>query len=258
VRAAWLAAGAVATVIALAVSTALLWAQFARARAPMDVQHRSIALTKDKVEIETASGPVNLDILAGRAGELMIVRTLRWSKNRPDVSEDWDATRSTLRLEADCHDAGQPDGPLCQANYMIFVPPETDIVAATTRGDLSVDAAFGSVRATSVSGNVRLNDVAGPVWVRSGTGNIGGRRLDGGLADVETGSGDVNLSFVTAPTSVRAVVRTAGGVDVTVPPAAYDVTADAPHATIEVRRDESSPRKITAKVKSGWVSVCCR
>ncbi|HEX4811596.1 MAG TPA: hypothetical protein VFV66_02445 [Nonomuraea sp.] len=257
-RAAWLAAGTVATVIALLLSTVLLWRGFARARTPIDTVHRSIAFTSDKVEIRTSSGPVNLVVVPGRAGELLITRTLRWSQDRPVATEVWDAARSTLRLEADCRGADQPDGPVCQADYLVSVPPETHLVAATTRGKLTVSEAFGSVRVTSVSGNVRLDDVAGPVWARSGTGSVTGGRLAGGLADVETGSGNVDLSFAGAPASVRAVVRTAGDVNVYVPPAAYDVTVSAPNATVAVKRDKTSPRKITARVKAGWVSLCCR
>lgn len=257
-RAAWLAAGTVATVIALLISTVLLWRGFAKGRTPVDVTQRSIPFMKNKVEIEVAAGQVSLFILTGRAGELLINRTMRWSKDRPDITEDWDAGTSTLRLEAACPGADQPDGPVCRADYTIFVPPETDIVAGTTSGELSVHDTFGSLRLTSVSGHVRLNEISGTVWARTGTGNIDAHRLDGDQADVETGSGDVNLSFVNPPTSVRAVVRTRGNVEVDVPEGAYDATVNATNATIDIKRDKGSPRKIVATAKEGVVSLCCR
>jgi hypothetical protein len=257
-RAAWLVAGALATVIALLLSTVGIWRGFARARVPVESAQRSIPFTGGKIELKAVAGRVDMLILPGQAGELLIARTLRWSGERPGVTEDWDADASTLRLKALCPGAEQPDGPICQAEYMIFVPPETDIVAGTTRGDLAVNDVFGSVRLTSVSGNVRLTDVSGTVWARTDTGSIDADRIDGETADVEVGSGDVYLSFVNPPTSVRAVVRTRGDVSVNVPTGSYDVTADAPNITTDLRKDKDSPRKILATTKAGSVSLCCR
>lgn len=257
-RAAWLAAGTVATVIALLVSTVSLWRGFARAKMPMETTERSISFTKDKVEIKATAGQVNLIIVAGRAGELLISRTLRWSRNRPDVTEDWDAGTSTLRLEAVCPGADQPDGPLCHADYMVSVPPEADVVAGTTGGELAVHYTFGDLRLTSVSGNVRIGDVSGALWARTGTGNIDANRLDVEKADVETGAGDVELWFANPPTSVRAIVRTRGDVDVRVPEGAYDVTAEATNINLDIKKDRESPRKIIATARNGSVSLCCR
>ncbi|MGP3956298.1 hypothetical protein ACTWPT_09905 [Nonomuraea sp. 3N208] len=254
-RAVWLTAGAVVTVIALLISTVLVWRGFARARTPTDVTERSIPFTKDKVEIAAAAGQVDLFLVPGQAGELLIRRTLRWSRDRPNVTEDWDADASALRLEAVCPRSDQPDGPVCWAAYTITVPPETDIVASTTRGELAVAEAFGSLRLTSVSGDVRLHDVAGPVWARTGTGNIEGERLDGDEADVEAGSGKLRLSFNSPPTSVRAVVRTIGNITVLVPDVAYNVTVDATNSTLGIKRDRESPRKIVATTAEGSVTL---
>jgi hypothetical protein len=257
-RAAWLAAGAVVTVIALLVSTVILWREFARARTPMDITQRSIAFEKSKVAIKAVSGEVSVVIMSGEAGELLIHRTLRWSENRPKIAEDWDAATSTLRLEADCPGADQLDRTICQADYMIFVPPEIDIVAGTTAGELIVNDVFGSVRLTSVSGNVGVHDVSGSVWARTGTGDVEAERVDADEADVEVGSGDVRLSFVNPPMSVRAVVRTTGVVHVRVPRGFYDATVEAADTTLDIKKDDQSPRKIILKAPGGSASLCCR
>ncbi|MDP4511431.1 DUF4097 family beta strand repeat-containing protein [Nonomuraea turcica] len=254
-RAAWLTAGAVVTVIALLISSVLIWRGFARARTPVDTALRSIPFTKDKVRIAAASGQVDLFIVPGQAGELLIQRTLRWSRDRPTVTEDWNAADSTLRLEAVCPRADQPDGPICRAEYVITVPPETDLVAGTTKGVLAVNEAFGSLRLTSVSGDIRLHDVAGSLWARTGTGSIEGERLDGDAADVEAGSGRVHLSFTSPPTSVRAVVRTRGDITVGVPEGAYNVSVDATNSSIGIKRDRESSRKIVATTTDGSVSL---
>ncbi|MEV0167186.1 DUF4097 family beta strand repeat-containing protein [Nonomuraea fuscirosea] len=257
-RAAWLAGGAVATVIALAVSTIGIWDGFARARVPTDFTSRSIPFADGQVHISTGRGQVNLDIVAGQAGELRIDRELHWSRERPTVSEEWDAVTATLRLDAVCPGSDQPDGPLCVANYMLSVPPETDVEARTAGGRLSVDELFSDVRVTSVAGDVRLNAISGDVWARTGTGDVEGSELSGNTADVEVGSGDVRLMFTAAPSEVKAVVRTSGDVALDVPGGVYDVQATGVNTTVGVRRNPAAKKKIVAGTSDGMVTVCCR
>ncbi|MEV1167741.1 DUF4097 family beta strand repeat-containing protein [Nonomuraea sp. NPDC049784] len=257
-RVAWLAAGAVATVIALLISTLTLWHGVARARMPEEHTERSIPFDHANVRIKTGKGSqVHLSILPGRAGELLVVRSLLWSRDRPTVTEDWDTRSGTLRLDAVCPGADQPNGPLCRADFMVFVPPQTDIEAATTSGDLVVNDVFGKLRLSSVSGNVHIDDISGTIWARTGTGDVDARGLDVEQADVEIGSGKVKLSFISAPTDVKAVVRTTGDIRLDVPKAAYHVTADAAESDIDVDQNSQASRNIVAKAPSGTVSVCC-
>ncbi|MER7366731.1 hypothetical protein [Nonomuraea wenchangensis] len=257
-RALWLTAGAMATVIALFWSTAALWTAFARAREPVVTDLRSIPFDGGTVEIKATATPINLFVMPGRAGELLISRSLSWSREQPKVAESWDPATATLRLGTDCPGSGQPDGSRCQADYTVFVPPETDVVAGTTAGDLAVHNLFGSLRLTSVSGAVRLDEAAGPVWARTGSGDIDAGRLGGESADLETGAGEVRVAFTGRPTSVRAVVRTRGDVSVVVPPAPYAVTTFGTNVTLDIERDAASQRKIEARTLAGSVSVCCR
>ncbi|GAA3232803.1 hypothetical protein [Nonomuraea helvata] len=256
-RAAWLTAGAVATAIALLISSMLLWRGFARARMPTETSQKSITLKAKNVRIKVGKGrQVSLMVLPGMAGTLLIERSLRWSSDRPAATENWDARSGTLRLDAACSD--DPGGAVCQADYVVFVPPETDIEASTTTGELVVNEVFGNLRLSSVSGSVRVDGISGSLWARTGTGNVRANRIDSDRADVEVGAGEVNLLFVNAPTAVNAVVRTAGNVDVTVPPATYQVTADGVDTDVDVERSAGSSRKIVARAPSGIVSVCCR
>ncbi|MGW0809608.1 hypothetical protein [Nonomuraea sp. NPDC002799] len=256
-RAAWLTAGALVTVFALVLSTALIWQGIGRARTPEEVSERSIPFTRDRLAVRADKGQVNVVVIRGKAGELLLQRTLSWSRDRPTVSEDWDAGTGTLRLEAVCPGYDQPDGPLCQADYLLLVPSETSVEAGTTGGDLAVSDVFGDVRLTSVSGNILARDITGDVWARSGSGDVFTEELGGDAADVEVGSGNVHVTFVSPPTSVRAVVRTTGDVTVILPPHAYDLTTEAANATIDVDKDPASPRKVTAKAPGGSVTVCC-
>jgi len=252
-RALWLSAGAVATVFALLIAGGALWSGFAHARPPIETTSRTIAFKRSQLTVIVARGHMNVSIYPGEAGELSLERSLRWTKQRPTVKEDWD-DRRTLRLDVSCPGMDQPDAPLCEADYTLFVPEETDIEAESANGGLYVNGIFGDVRMTSESGELGVSETSGTVWARSGSGDVRGSSLTGGEADVETGSGRIDLSFATAPAKVRAVVRTRGDVLVVVPDLAYDVTARAKHANIDVKRDPTSPRKITIQAEDGFVT----
>jgi Putative adhesin len=258
-RGLWLTAGAVVTLLALLGSTLGLWRGFAWGTTPTDISMRTIPFEREAVRIEAGKGHVNVWISAGQAGELLIRRSLRWSKERPAVTEEWDETSGTLRLDAVCPGSDQPEGPTCHAEYMLFVPPETDLRADVKGGDLAVNALFGDVRVTTVSGAAHVNNVSGDLWARTGTGGFSGENLRGDKADVEVGSGDVDLSFERPPLEVKAVVRTEGDVDIRVPPRSeYDVDADGENTTVDVGRAPGSSRKIVATALNGTVTVCCQ
>ncbi|MEV0390066.1 hypothetical protein [Nonomuraea sp. NPDC050643] len=257
-RGAWLAAGAVVTVFALVLSTALIYRGVARARTPEDTTERSIPFTYQELRVKAAKGDVSVTITPGQAGELYIRRSLRWSGDRPTVTEDWDARTRTLRLEAVCHGSDQPGGPICRADYMLSVPPETDVEADTAAGWLGADDLFGDVRLSSVSGEVSASGLSGTFWARTGTGGVHAERLKGERADVEVGAGNVMLDFLGAPTSVKAVVRTRGDINVKVPPALYDVSTEGANTAVNVERAPGSDRKITLRALNGIVNLCCR
>jgi hypothetical protein len=257
-RAVWLIVGALTTAVALLLSTTALWQGFATTRMPEDTKQRSIPFNAPKIKVSASKGDVRVSILPGKAGEVFIHRSLRWTRDRPTVTEDWDARTSTLRLDAVCPEADQPEGPRCMAEYLLFVPPETDIEAGTTRGGLSVGDVFGDVRLNSVSGDVRVTDLAGSLWARVGTGNVNADGLDAQKTDVEVGAGNVHLSFVSPPADVRAVVRTSGDVGVHVRGGSYDVSVVGRNTTLDIGKDPGSPRKIIARAPDGNVTLCCR
>jgi hypothetical protein len=260
-RALWLAVGAVVTVFALIGSTTALWAGFAKARPPTEHSRRSIPFKLSQLNVAAGRGGVSVIIVPGEAGELVLERSLRWSAGKPTVDEPWDG--HTLRLDASCPATHQVRQPICEVTYTLFVPSETDVVAKSADGMIDVNRLYGDVRMTSESGDLGVSGTAGNVLIRSGSGNVRANQLTGGEADVETGSGDIDLSFDAAPRQVRAVVRTEGDVGVYVPEGerssgpAYDVTSKATKSEISVQKDDTSPRKITVSTKRGFALVCC-
>ncbi|WP_219461064.1 DUF4097 family beta strand repeat-containing protein [Nonomuraea rhizosphaerae] len=252
-RALWLISGALATVFALLLGTGLLWAGFAKARPPTEYTRRVIPFKLSELRLMTGAGGVNVMIAAGEAGELVLERSLRWSEQRPTVDEPWDG--KTLTLDASCPDTHREQPPICDADYTLFVPMETDIEATSVNGLISVNSLYGDVTLTSESGDLEVSDATGTVHVRSGSGSVRGRQLTSAQTDVETGSGRVDLSFDAAPTKVRAVVRTKGNVSLMLPHGPYDVTAEAKESEITVDKDPTSPRKVIIDAKRGFALV---
>ena len=255
-RALWLSAGAVATVCALLISGTAFWDGFAHASPPRETTSRSISFKLSQLKVIAGRGSVNVSIHPGEAGELFLERSLSWSKTKPTVKEDWDGR--TLRLDASCPGTDERHAPVCQVDYALFVPVETDVAAESANGMLAVNGLFGNVRMISESGPLRVTETSGTVWARSGSGDVTGRRLTGSDADVEIGSGHVDLSFENAPTKVRAVVRTRGDVTVAVPGLSYDVDARAKNVDLDIMKEPASPRKITVQAPAGMANVCCR
>ncbi|MEU0566327.1 hypothetical protein ABZ297_13145 [Nonomuraea sp. NPDC005983] len=254
-RAVWLVLGAVTTALALLLSTAAIWNGFAKAGLPTEAAGWSIPFRAASLKIEVGEGDIGLNVLAGKAGQVVVDRTMRWSRDKPVSTEKWE--NGTLRLDAACSGSDRRSRPLCQVFYDVFVPPEASVEATTGSNPLMVSGLYGDVRVTSTAGDLILISVAGAVRARSGTGEIKARELSGGQVDAETGEGSVDLSFRTRPTSVKAVIRASGDVNLSVPGGSYDVTSDAEGSRIDVKREPGSARKIIARTPDGSVFVCC-
>lgn len=255
-RALWLTVGALLSVAAVVISTGLVWTGFARARPPMETSVRAIPFqARAPLKINAGRGDVHVSMHAGEAGVIVVERRLEWSREKPAVVEDWDG--GALRLESSCAGIGVSDEAICQVNYDLYVPQETDVEISTSTGWISIDGLRGDVRATSISGDVAIRETPGSVWARSGSGSIWGDDLRAAEADAQVDSGRVELSFRTAPTRVSAVVTTVGDVSVNVPKGAYDVSASGPDILVMIADDPASPRKVTTRTPEGTIHVCC-
>jgi len=254
-RTAWLIAGALVTVLTLVVTTVGLSRGIAMAQAPSEHTARTIPLPGNaQLRIEANGGHIRLAVHAGEAGVIVVDRQLEWTRDKPSVSEDWNGR--TLRLDSSCAPEWQQEE-TCEVDYRLFVPQETDIEVISSTAPVGVDGVYGDVRVTSVSGDVYAYDIPGPLHVRSGSGDVRGDDLFVDRADVEVGSGRVEMDFREPPTRVRAVVRTSGDIDLNLPEARYDVSVMAPDASVSTDRSATSPRKITASTPQGEVDICC-
>ncbi|MET7463045.1 hypothetical protein [Nonomuraea sp. NPDC005501] len=255
-RALWLAAGTIATAAALFAATALLWNGFANAEPPSELSRGSFPDQGSQVRLFVGEGVSTVLVQSGEAGEVVVERLVRWTLEKPEVTEEWGA--GTLRLGTDCTMTARRRGTSCSVDYIIQVPPEASLEADTASASLELARIHGGVRVTSVSGDVQVDSTPGDLYVRSGSGDVDAMSIGGERADVEIGTGRVRLVFQKPPADVRAVVRTTGSVAVEVPQeAAYDVSVEAPRVDVNVRRDSGAARRISASVAEGTIDVCC-
>lgn len=252
-RAAWLAAGAVVTVLAIGITISAFWhSPIARNTATHSAyQTQTYTGQPAAIMVQLASGDVTLR--RGPSGRITVRRYLQWSDGKPVISERWDG--HTLRLKQVCP-TGLFNGN-CNVEYILTVPSSVSVTASTESGNITVHGVTGRLDLWSASGDLTTSGTSGPVSARTSSGNImmtGARSSD---VTARTASGDVELAFSGVP--ARADGESASGnVMVFVPsPARYDVLADtsAGNRTVTVAQDPASPKVIIANSASGDVTV---
>ncbi|MFI6324179.1 hypothetical protein ACIBG8_42095 [Nonomuraea sp. NPDC050556] len=257
VKSLWLFLGIATTTVAMLFSSTAVWELLARADEPTEDTQRSVPFTGSRLKIEVVEGAVDVAVEPGAAGAITLRRALQWSGDKPKVKEEWDG--GVLRLSATCPGADQPDGPTCQASYVISVPPETALDASTISGELDVRGIYGALRLSSVSGDVEAGQTPASLWARTQTGNVNAHDLRGGPADVEIGKGNADLSYSKAPSDVSVIVRASGDIRLNLPtgePYAITTSGENVDTTGEVLAEPTSPRKIVARTAEGnvWIS----
>ncbi|WP_204043302.1 DUF4097 family beta strand repeat-containing protein [Acrocarpospora phusangensis] len=183
----------------------------------------------DKVTVltvDTGSGDVVVSE-SDRSG-IKVTETLHYRGDKP--TDGHQVSGNTLELAYDCSD--------CAVDYRVEVP----------RG-LNVKVDTGS-------GTITLRALTGPIDVSTGSGDIEASDLSGRTAVADTGSGDVELRFDSAPDQTQVSTGSGEGV-VYVPNGAYNVTLEtgSGNRTVEVAQDPAAAKKIHIKTGSGDVKV---
>ncbi|MFI6452355.1 DUF4097 family beta strand repeat-containing protein [Streptosporangium amethystogenes] len=252
-RKAWIIVGGTLTALTVGLTSIAAWSEVTQARRVAETTLRSHALTSPGIVVET-TGHVNVSVVGGADRRLDLERTLQWTLDRPVVTEDWDGR--TLTIGVRCPGGDRPDGPNCRANYTLSLPVTTDVEVTSRFGTVSVNGVQGDLRLSTTAGDVVVGGSRGALRVRAEAGNVSGTGLRSTGADVETGRGNIDLGFAGPPGDVRAVVRTAGDVEVRVPGEdGYDVRAGDGNAIIQVRRDSAAPRRITTVTAAGELRI---
>jgi len=209
--------------------------------------HHAIA----SVEVYVTGGDLTVQPSAG-GDEVSLRQTLTWTVNKPQITETWQG--GTLLINEDCAAPSFTVVNPCGASLVLTVPATVSVQSTLDSGSLQVRGMTGSVNARARSGDIDLEDDSGTLWARADSGEIHGAGLASQQATAQTLSGDVDLAFTSAPTSVSASVAS-GNVIVTVPHGAtYRVSGQTSSGNRNVEQsieDDSSSRTITISSLSG-------
>ena len=209
---------------------------------------------------------VSIDLTVGEVaivpstvdGQISVRRLLTYGLRRPVVSERIDG--DTFRIsDGDCP---MPVETACHVKWLVQVPSKLHLAITTTSGSINVTPGMtGAVNLVSASGSVTARGVAGPaVQLLSHTGTVTGIGIRSTHLVASSDSGDISLSFRTAPKFVQGKSRS-GSIEVLLPDGAetYKVTANAGGSrTVAANPDDlSNPsgRKVIVDSIKGNVTV---
>ena len=215
----------------------------------------------------------SVEVLAGDGDQIEVERRLSFDDERPEV--DHSVEGGVLIVEALCPGGFFAFQSACWVDHLLRVPASVDVEIDTGSGSVTVSGLTGSVHIDTGSGVIEVSDVSGPVFADSGSGGV---VLDGvsGETDVktgsggirgnglttrsligETGSGSIDVRFVTAPDEVE-LEAGSGSVTLTVPTGSYDLDMDTGSGSTDfsgLNNDSASPRHIRMRTGSGSIRV---
>lgn len=184
------------------------------------------------IQLELVNGEGSARINAGVPGQVHIhgdfqLRPWFWGNAReraeritrnPPIEQDGSLIRVGFQ--------GFRNGEL-NANYVIEVPPDTEVHTINGSGNVSVAGIAGPLTVVTGSGDVTANKIEGDFHATAGSGDIRGNGIKG-EAEIRAGSGEVELGNVSG--EVR--VTTGSG----------DITLDAPGNTVSIRNGSGDIR----------------
>lgn len=164
----------------------------------------------------------------------------------------------------------------CGLNATLDVPADTPVDLAAGGGNVQASALQRDITLDTAGGDVTLSDIGGNTDLSTGGGNVNAGDLGGIVTfttaggDVtvndlfsrhvrlDTGGGNVTLTFTTVPTSLD-ITSSGGDVSVVLPhgPAAYAISAttDGGDFSAPVPKNQASANKITLDSGGGNVSI---
>jgi hypothetical protein len=245
----WLALGALVVIFGLVVGGLYLWSWVG---SQTESQHQSYDRDISRIEVDTKA--VDVTLVAGRPGHVVVDRDLKWSFGKPEIREIWDG--GTLRVTAGCRSAPQLPG--CSVRYRIEVPAGVSVDAQTSAGSLSVTGIDGDSRLSTSSGALVADKLGGALWARASSGTITATGLRSSTVDVASSSGATDLRFTSDPRQVTANVRS-GDFTMRVPQRSgpYSVILSVKSGTraVDVEQSNAAQNHINVESLSGNVRI---
>lgn len=229
----------------------------------------------------TVSGPVHLEltntsgdskVIAGAPGEVRIhaeFRVKSWSEHSARKHADEMKTSPPFSQEGNMiriGGAGMHSG-AAEFNYMITIPPETEIHSTSASGNIEVEGVKGPLTVTTGSGNISASNISGDIQAHTGSGTVQLASIDGQV-QASAGSGDIALASVRGDIRLQAgsgviriaspsgaVVATAGSGSVSVAGAMEDLRVRTSSGNVTVTGDPQSGTYWDFRTTSGNVAL---
>ncbi|MEV0382290.1 DUF4097 family beta strand repeat-containing protein [Nonomuraea sp. NPDC050643] len=184
-----------------------------------------------KLLVKSQAGEAVITETGGSA--VRVVETLRWRGDEKPTPEH-SVEGGVLLVTYDCASSWGS----CSVDYKIEIPK-----------GLSVDLDSGS-------GNITLRGLTGQIDATVGSGDLDASGLAGKEVYAEAGSGNIELTYTTAPASAQ-LKAGSGDIELNVPDGAYNVVTDvgSGDANVSVKSDGSSPNKISLTAGSGDITL---
>jgi hypothetical protein len=207
------------------------------------------------VEVDVSGGDLTIRPSA-ESDVVSLQQTLTWTVNKPQVTEAWQG--DTLVVSEDCAAPSYEVVNPCGASLVLLVPATVSVRSALDSGSMAIKNMAGAVNARARSGDITLDGDSGTLWARADSGGIHGDGLASRQVSAQTLSGDVDLEFSSAPTSVSASVES-GDAYVKVPPGTtYRVSGQTASGDRHIEQglaNESAQRSIEIDSQSGDASL---
>jgi hypothetical protein len=238
---------------ALLVGVAGLAAVNAMARQTVREQH-TYGFTGSALSIDVTLGDV--DIVPGKAGEIIVARRLTYGLRRPFVEERIDG--DTFRVSDRRCTAGVAFA--CEVLWLLQVPRDIDVEVTTQTGSVKVSGMSGTVKLVSESGSLQVLAPSGKlVTLRSRTGSVTAQNVSSEQVVATSIKGAVSLTFREPPALVVGRSET-GKVGVVLPDGdeSYRIEAKSSQdgsRTVTAKDDPDSRRRINVRSSKGDVSV---
>jgi hypothetical protein len=169
---AWLLAGLVAMITTIAIAGTSLWYLTAfQENMHLHAATQTVSYQGRPGLINVQLSDGDITIKSGPPGRVGVTRELEWSGGKPLPEERWNG--HTLSIGQNCPDGGFDDN--CTVNYTISVPPGVTLDLQTDSGNIAADnVRVAQAQASSDSGDVQLSFASAPdsVWASSESGNV--------------------------------------------------------------------------------------
>ena len=208
-----------------------------------------------RLSVDTDSADVTVQRGAGSA--VRVENHREWTSEMPKVQAAVHAGTLNIGTEP-CR--GMDFGiAVCRIKIVVTVPSSLPVQLRVDSGDVTISDLSAAVDAEANSGSIMAVGLSGPLTLKSDSGDIDGDSLASKDVRFAADSGDVNLRFAAAPSTVTGTADS-GNVRIEVPSVAagYRVIAHADSGDVHVPPKgvhADSKRVIRATADSGDVTV---